>query len=271
MASEFLSSSNCTSIEGDRRDQFSDNCTWYVGRDDRCGQYDTATFIAQALCCACNGGRQRGMSSGGLSFAGTCSSTEGATRDTSGDDCSWYGSVNHNVTCGDYDDSDFHAATFCCSCGGGRRSGFGDDLVTYSGISRESSSPPTLSPTSNSTSAPTSNPTSSPTACPTSNPPAAPMPMPSSSPSSFNGTVTVVLVDPCTSSAPTHLPTTWSSFAAQQPSPAIIYVHATAPPPPTTQPPGQSGSSEESTGTTVTSTSLVTVALMTTVALLPLV
>ena len=37
-------------------DSGGDTCNWYIGREDSCGVWDSETFHAYRMCCACGGG-----------------------------------------------------------------------------------------------------------------------------------------------------------------------------------------------------------------------
>ena len=37
-------------------DSGGDSCDWYINREGSCGAYDSETFHASSMCCACGGG-----------------------------------------------------------------------------------------------------------------------------------------------------------------------------------------------------------------------
>ena len=78
-------------------DSYGDGCEWYVDYPDGCGNYDTETFSADDMCCAC---------------MDECEDGEGV--DTYGDGCDWYDANPDG--CGGYDWEEFTAADECCAC-----------------------------------------------------------------------------------------------------------------------------------------------------------
>lgn len=88
-------------------DAYGDSCTWYDSNVDSCGDYDSGSFIASELCCACGGGLT----------GGNCVDQDYGVADVYGDKCEWYESSPDS--CGTYDDDDFVADELCCACGGG--------------------------------------------------------------------------------------------------------------------------------------------------------
>jgi hypothetical protein len=106
-------------------DEYDDTCSaYYDTNPDQCGNYDTETFVAADLCCAC-------MSYGSTSTTYTTTTTshegmygyyEGCQNDDSigdeyDDTCSAYYDENTDQ-CGNYDTEDFSAASMCCGCMG---------------------------------------------------------------------------------------------------------------------------------------------------------
>ena len=80
---------------------------------DRCGDYDTADFIASERCCAC----------GGLGKGTECVSDE-TVGGSNGWKCSTYYSYLPEK-CGLFDISDvFVASEICCACGASQGSTF---------------------------------------------------------------------------------------------------------------------------------------------------
>lgn len=71
-------------------DSYGDNCTWYNENQGECGEYDTASFVAEDACVSC----------------GACSGcTNGTGVDSYGDGCEWY--ATNQSECGNYDTEDF--------------------------------------------------------------------------------------------------------------------------------------------------------------------
>ena len=121
-------------------DSFEDTCTdYYDANPDQCGNYDTDTFVAADLCCACYGtgsysttsytyGNGTGYGSGGYGY-GTgygggsgWTGYEGCENDDSvgdsfEDTCTDYYDANPDQ-CGNYDTETFIAADLCCACYG---------------------------------------------------------------------------------------------------------------------------------------------------------
>ena len=126
-------------------DTFGDGCDWYDANPSGCGSYDSETFVASELCCACDGGWSASCNDddtveeecfewNGQMWQGTprndnpaytvcgldecipCSNGDKKT-DSSGDGCDWY---NANPDgCGLYDTAEFKAKDACCACFGG--------------------------------------------------------------------------------------------------------------------------------------------------------
>ena len=89
-------------------DAAGDGCDWYDSNPSGCGAYDTSTFTASTMCCACMPVPAP---------PGGCEHIDYFANDSAGDSCAWY---DANPTgCGNYDTSEFIAAEMCCGCGGG--------------------------------------------------------------------------------------------------------------------------------------------------------
>ena len=75
--------------------------------------FDTATFTASDMCCACGGGQTVLLSSD------TCEQTSGDHVDIEGDACAHYRKYHLGTGCdGRYDTEYFTASEMCCGCGG---------------------------------------------------------------------------------------------------------------------------------------------------------
>ena len=48
-----IQSGPCVSIDNGERDSLGYSCDVYIGREKRCGKYDTNDFDAHSMCCAC--------------------------------------------------------------------------------------------------------------------------------------------------------------------------------------------------------------------------
>ena len=89
--------------------------------ESRCGIYDTDSFFASFMCCACGGG----------ATIGGCRSTDFnpldgiRLADTDGDGCDYYERFPED--CGYWDTDDFSADDLCCACGGGESFDIHDD------------------------------------------------------------------------------------------------------------------------------------------------
>ena len=46
----------CDDTNNDATDEYGDGCDWYNGNAGHCGTYDTSSFNADTMCCACGGG-----------------------------------------------------------------------------------------------------------------------------------------------------------------------------------------------------------------------
>ena len=62
-------------------DSFGDGCDWYDANPEGCGAYDSETFTASELCCACDGG-----------WSAACYDEDNmdTLTDSGGDGCDWY-------------------------------------------------------------------------------------------------------------------------------------------------------------------------------------
>ena len=47
----------CTNTDNGAKDSFGDGCNWYADSKDQCGSADDNDFKANAMCCACGGGK----------------------------------------------------------------------------------------------------------------------------------------------------------------------------------------------------------------------
>ena len=103
----------CTDTNNGALNSRSDNCSWYVGDESSCGDYDDDDFVAKEICCACNGGSSP-VDPDEVLTEYTCSNLDNGAVDSGFDDCSWYD--NHQGSCGEYDDDDFIADRMCCAC-----------------------------------------------------------------------------------------------------------------------------------------------------------
>jgi hypothetical protein len=95
-------------------DSQGNSCDYYTNRIQKCGEYDVdGGFQAKVMCCACSGGYPQNPKS--------CedSNTSGKL-DLGHDGCAYY--IKYPEHCTLYDTKDFHAATDCCACGGGKKS-----------------------------------------------------------------------------------------------------------------------------------------------------
>ena len=76
--------------------------------------WDTPTFTASSMCCACGGGRTILPTTS----SETCEHTSGNHVDIEGDTCTHYLKYHLGQGCdGSYDDDDFTASEMCCGCG----------------------------------------------------------------------------------------------------------------------------------------------------------
>ena len=88
------------------------------GYNDVCrSEYDTPTFTASSMCCACGGGQTiRPFNTA----SETCEHTSETHLDIEGDTCTHYRKYYLGQGCdGTYDDDDFTASEMCCGCSGG--------------------------------------------------------------------------------------------------------------------------------------------------------
>ena len=104
-----LASSKCTNVTYGFTDATNDGCDWYDANPSSCGNWDTADFLANEMCCACDGGVTHSQD--------ICTDTDGVNADLAGDKCNWY--AEYPDSCGLYDTMDFSADGMCCVCGGG--------------------------------------------------------------------------------------------------------------------------------------------------------
>jgi len=94
-------------------DRAGDKCDWYNGANSSwCGNYDTAYFKANEMCCGCGGGSQEPVE-----FVMGCVETTNGATDIAGDSCEWY--AENSSYCGAYDTPEFSANDMCCECSGG--------------------------------------------------------------------------------------------------------------------------------------------------------
>ena len=104
-------------------DSYDDTCTeWYDTNPDTCGDYDTETFVAADLCCACVGTEEEVVEPVPEVEEPEPVVYDGCTNDDSvgdsyDDTCTEWYDTNPN-TCGDYDTETFVAADLCCACVG---------------------------------------------------------------------------------------------------------------------------------------------------------
>ena len=113
---------SCTS-DDNVFDSYGDGCSGYALSPSWCGNYDTDTFVSSEACCACGGGE---IGDEEVIFAGTDNTivfdascvNDDSVGDSYGDTCSSYYDA-YPSTCGEYDSTDFTAASACCVCGGG--------------------------------------------------------------------------------------------------------------------------------------------------------
>ena len=105
-------------VDGEGLDSGGDGCDWYYENDGGCGWYDTDSFVAADICCACENPHAWEADSADTAATdafggdGSCTETQGTT-DLGGDDCAWYWA--NPGSCGDWDDDDFTASA-CCAC-----------------------------------------------------------------------------------------------------------------------------------------------------------
>ena len=108
MAAEEMVYSDCENSNNGATDSYGDNCSWYDYYPDGCGQYDTSSFDAHAMCCACAGHPTNNV------YDATCTNSDNGATDAYGDGCEWYDM--NSWGCGSYDDGDFHSMEMCCVC-----------------------------------------------------------------------------------------------------------------------------------------------------------
>ena len=144
------SAQDCQDTNGDLGDSYGDTCAEYVGNEGWCGNYDTAEFVSNDMCCACGGGSTAttpdpvddGTAGDGTTGDGgagdVCVDTNiGPNNEVLGDDwgdhCGDY--AENPGWCGNYNNDTFNSDEMCCACGGGDRSGTGggDDGSTGGG------------------------------------------------------------------------------------------------------------------------------------------
>ena len=54
-AAEEMVYSDCENSNNGATDSYGDNCSWYDYFPEGCGNYDTSSFSANDMCCACAG------------------------------------------------------------------------------------------------------------------------------------------------------------------------------------------------------------------------
>ena len=94
--------------------------------------FDTSTFTASSMCCACGGGQTVLPSTS----SDTCEHVSPTHLDTEGDTCTHYIKYHLGHGCdGTYDDHDFTASEMCCGCGSATRlcANTNHDLVDAAG------------------------------------------------------------------------------------------------------------------------------------------
>ena len=97
----------------DAVDMGGDGCDWYWENSNQCGYFDTETFNAASMCCACMTIPEWPP----VAPPTVCDNNPNGFTDSVGDGCDWYD--NNSGSCGYYDTADFKANEMCCSCGGG--------------------------------------------------------------------------------------------------------------------------------------------------------
>ena len=108
-------------VDGEGVDSFGDGCDWYDENVDGCGAYDTADFVADEQCCACEADAEE-------EEAGGDECTNGDGVDSYGDGCDWYDANPDG--CGVYDTDEFIAADQCCVCEGEEEEAAAEETCT---------------------------------------------------------------------------------------------------------------------------------------------
>ena len=80
----------------DAVDMGGDSCEWYYNNESQCGYFDTETFNAASMCCACIPAPPEPV---------VCENNTQGFTDSVGDGCDWY--ANNTGSCGYYDTTDF--------------------------------------------------------------------------------------------------------------------------------------------------------------------
>ena len=80
----------------DATDMGGDGCDWYWANSSQCGYFDTETFNAASMCCACIPAPPEPV---------VCENNTQGFTDSVGDGCDWY--ANNTGSCGYYDTTDF--------------------------------------------------------------------------------------------------------------------------------------------------------------------
>ena len=102
----------CLDTSKGATDSGGDGCNWYKDNAGWCGSFDTETFVASQMCCACQGGGIQAVS-----LHQVCWDTNNGMGDVTGDKCDWY--ERNPGWCGNYDTPTFKANEMCCTCQGG--------------------------------------------------------------------------------------------------------------------------------------------------------
>ena len=108
----------CENTDNGAKNSHGDSCVdvaiWHNHGYPLCNSdFDTSTFTASTMCCACGGGRTILPST----TSETCEHTSGNHLDTEGDTCTHYRKYHLGQGCdGTYDDDDFTASEMCCGC-----------------------------------------------------------------------------------------------------------------------------------------------------------
>ena len=107
-------------------DSYDDTCTeWYDANPSTCGDYDSETFTAADLCCACagTGGEDAPVPEDPPAVVYDDCTNDDTLADSYDDTCTEWYDANPD-TCGDYDTEDFIAADLCCACYGSGSGGY---------------------------------------------------------------------------------------------------------------------------------------------------
>jgi hypothetical protein len=124
-------------------DEYDDTCTeWYDTNPDTCGDYDTDTFVAADLCCACVGTEEPDapVPEAPPAVVYDDCTNDDSVGDAYDDTCTeWYD--QNPDTCGDYDTDTFVAADLCCACVGTGEVIVGGDEDTWAPVEEPASEP----------------------------------------------------------------------------------------------------------------------------------